>query len=46
MPPTFEFGQDDEFGFLRLTLRPRGYDFEFVSISGKILDSGYGIEVD
>jgi hypothetical protein len=46
VPPTFEFGQDDEFGLLRLTLRPSDYDFEFVSISGTILDSGYGIDVD
>ena len=46
VPATFEFGQDDEFGLLRLTLRPTGYDFEFVSTSGRILDFGYGIEVD
>jgi hypothetical protein len=46
VPPTFEFGQDGDFGLLRLTLRPQSYDYEFVSVSGDILDSGYGIQVD
>lgn len=46
VPATFEFGQDQHFGLLRLTLRPRSYDFEFISIDGEVLDSGYGIEVE
>jgi Concanavalin A-like lectin/glucanases superfamily/Calcineurin-like phosphoesterase len=35
-----EFRNDSAFGVLKLTLQPGGHDWEFVSESGAILDSG------
>lgn len=39
-PDNFEFGQNEEFGVLELTLYKTCYVYEFVSISGSVLDSG------
>lgn len=39
-PANFEFGQNEEFGVLELTLFDTSYAFEFVSISGEVMDSG------
>jgi hypothetical protein len=33
---------DDAFGYLRLTLEPEAYSFEFVAVDGSILDAGSG----
>jgi hypothetical protein len=42
-PETYVYGQDREFGALKLMLSDGGYSFEFWSISGKVMDSGYDI---
>lgn len=42
-PSTYQAGQSTDFGLLKLVLRPGSYDFEFWSIDGKVLDSGYGV---
>ncbi len=39
-PANFVWGQDQDFGALKLTLYRGSYDFQFVSIDGKVLDSG------
>jgi len=39
-PANFVAGQDQSFGVLKLTLSPGGYSFEFISVSGEVLDSG------
>lgn len=39
-PANFEWGQDQDFGALKLSLYRGSYDFQFVSIDGKVLDSG------
>ncbi len=39
-PSNFVWGQDQDFGALKLTLYRGSYDFQFVSIEGKVLDSG------
>jgi len=39
-PANFAWGQDGEFGVLKLTLFDDSYRFEYVSISGEVLDSG------
>jgi hypothetical protein len=39
-PANFEWGQDSQFGALKLDLYHGSYSFEFVSIDGKVLDSG------
>jgi len=44
-PANLEVAQDTSFGILRLTLYRGGYDFEFISIAGEILDAGYGVPV-
>ncbi len=31
------------YGVLKLTLRPRSYDWQFISITGKVLDSGSAV---
>ena len=31
------------FGVLKLTLRPTGYSWQFISIGGKVLDSGTSV---
>lgn len=40
VPANFEWGQDYAFGALKLTLKSASYGYEFVSIDGKVLDSG------
>ncbi|MGQ9587253.1 MAG: metallophosphoesterase family protein [Thermoplasmata archaeon] len=42
-PANFEWGQDWAFGALRLTLHDGYFDFEYISLSGIILDSSYGV---
>jgi hypothetical protein len=39
-PANFVWGQDQDFGALKLSLYRGSYDFQFVSIDGKVLDSG------
>lgn len=39
-PENLEFGQNEEFGVLKLTLHVDRYVYEFVSISDEVLDSG------
>jgi hypothetical protein len=42
-PPTVEAYSDDTFGILRLTLREKSYDWEFIPAAGKTFtDSGSG----
>lgn len=43
VPENFVWGQDSEFGALKLMLFDGSYSFEFWSISGEVLDSGYDI---
>jgi len=43
-PANFVTGQDWSFGVLKLTLRDGCYDFEFISISGEVLDSEIGVQ--
>ena len=43
-PATFVYGNDRVFGALKLFLSDGSYSFEFWSISGKMLDSGYDIQ--
>ena len=38
--PQLEFGNDDTFGVLRLTLSASSYSWRFVSVTGSVLDSG------
>lgn len=38
-PTNFDWGQDKEFGVLKLTLLDDSYVFEYISISGEVLDS-------
>ena len=40
MPANFDAGQDQEFGALELTLMEGSYLFQFVGLSGDVLDSG------
>lgn len=40
VPTNFVTGEDQSFGALKLTLSMGGYSFEFVSISGRVMDSG------
>ncbi|HMK93584.1 MAG TPA: metallophosphoesterase [Thermoleophilia bacterium] len=42
-PACFEWGQATDFGLLRLTLHATSYDYQFISISGKVLDAGKGV---
>lgn len=46
MPNTFQYGQDTEFGLLQLSLHSGSYDFKYIIIDGKVLDSGKGIPVN
>lgn len=43
VPGNFVWGQDSQFGALKLKLSDGSYSFEYWSISGKVLDSGYDI---
>lgn len=38
--PTLEFGNDSDFGVLRLTLADTSYSWTFVGIGGDVIDSG------
>ena len=38
--PAFEFGNDRDFGVLKLTLAPSSYSWQFVGVNGRVLDSG------
>ena len=40
--PGSEIIIDDAFGYLRLTLEPQAYSFEFMAVDGSVLDSGSG----
>ena len=40
LPNDLEFGEDEVYGALRLKLRPGSATYAFVSVEGKILDSG------
>lgn len=40
-PSNFVWGQDQDFGAMKLSLYRGSYDFQFVSIDGKVLDSGH-----
>lgn len=42
-PANLVVNHESDFGALRLTLHEECYDFEFVTVDGDILDSGYGI---
>jgi hypothetical protein len=38
--PNSEYARFDQFGLLRLTLRPDGYRWEFISVDDRVLDTG------
>ena len=40
--PTTEKRNDDSWGVLKLTLKPTGYDWEFLPVRGRSFDSGSG----
>lgn len=45
IPSTFEYGQENNFGLLQLTLRNGSYDFNYYSIDGTVMDSGSNVPV-
>ncbi len=38
-----EFGDDQDFGVLVLTLHPSSYDYKFIATSGQVIDSGTSV---
>lgn len=46
VPGNFQWGQTTDFGLLKLTLHASSYDYQFISIGGRVLDAGKGVPAD